>query len=304
MWICEIHHISVSTLVTDEAFFFFFFSISWFRFRVRLIKSALQSYCNQTLGMKMLLAHRTSLDWFHPSSSNSPSLPVLPAHPPFVCASWQRAMSLVSPLLGSDYSVDCSASTCYCLLSGDMFRRAVFSTTLPTRDGLAQPSFLEYQCLLLLLLLLRRRLVLCLLYLFPPAPLRPLLYLRDTPGALAHSCIFLEIKLTWAGVPVRDTERPTASATLGYDESVWSWEIIRLSWSLSRSYNARVHGHTRRTRGSCMRPSDSQISQSAGLSLAGCSKGACGPKKYWLWGYHGNSLPRGVGCLLNCALVC
>lgn len=49
-------------------------------------------------------------------------------------------MSLVSPLLGSDYSVDCSASTCYCLLSGE----GDFST-LPARDGLAQWRFPEYQ---------------------------------------------------------------------------------------------------------------------------------------------------------------
>lgn len=62
-------------------------------------------------------------------------------------------MSLASPLLGSDYSVDCSASTCYCLLSGDM--RAVFSTTLPTRNRLAIPGIpppLWLLCIFLLLL--------------------------------------------------------------------------------------------------------------------------------------------------------
>lgn len=74
------------------------------------------------------------------------SISVCPGSPPFCSVSWKRAMSLVSPLLGSDYSVDCSASTCYCLLSDDMFRSVLFSATSPAGDGLARWSFLEYQC--------------------------------------------------------------------------------------------------------------------------------------------------------------
>lgn len=85
---------------------------------------------------------------------------------------------------------------------------------------------------------------------------------------------------------------------------VWSEEIIA-PLDLYLAHIMHRHAYTcahMQTHGCAL--SISQISQSAGLSLAGCSKGNCGPKKYWLCGYHGNSLPRGVGCLLNCPLVC
>lgn len=92
-------------------------------------------------------------------------------------------MSLVSPLLASDYSVDCSASTCYCLLSceGD--------SLLPCQPGMdwLRWRFLEYQYLLS----------------------SPFLYLLPDDSsvwmvslsALARRGVFPEINLTWANVP-------------------------------------------------------------------------------------------------------
>lgn len=151
---------------------------------------------------KKLLAHITSKDWFHPSSSNSLSLSPLPLLV-FFSVSWQRAMSLVSPLLGSDYSVDCSASTCYCLLCGDMFRRAVFSATLPGRDGLAQWSFLEYQCLLIFF------------YLF----FSDRFSIWNMCPALWH---LPENKTDLSRCSMHDAEQTTANATLAYDEALWS----------------------------------------------------------------------------------
>lgn len=174
-----------------------------------------------------------------------------------------------------------------------MFRRAVLSTTLPARmdwhRGVSwNTNGTSYSLSV------------------PSAPLWPLLYLKDRPSALAHSCIFLEIKLTWNHCARRDTERPAANTTFSDDgacveRSDYIAPLICISFILCTDMHTHAHTCTCKLTDAL---SVSQISQSAGLSLAGCSKGNCGPKKYWLCGYHGNSLPRGVGCLLNCSLVC
>lgn len=141
-----------------------------------------------------------------------------------------------------------------------------------------------------------------------PAPLWWLLYLKDMPSALAHSCIFLEIKLTWANVPgtIHSGQLPMQHLVM---TSLCGAKRLYSSLDLYHAHFVHTHRHSyihmhMQTHNACMHFSVSQISQSAGLSLAGCSKEECGPKKYWLWGYYGNSLPSGMGCLLNCSLVC
>lgn len=125
-------------------------------------------------------------------SDNSPSLSVSPL---LVSVSWQWAMCLASPLLDSDYSVDSNASTCYCLLSGDMFQGG-----LSCQPGLGWCSGVSWNT----------NASLSSVALSPP-PLRPLLHLKDMLCALAHTCIFLEIKLTWASVPrtIQSDQLPT-----------------------------------------------------------------------------------------------
>lgn len=104
-------------------------------------------------------------------------------------------MSLVSPLLGSDCSVDCRASTCYCLLSGDMFGRAVFSTTLASlrMDRHSGVSWNTKASLL---------------YLSPPPPLllsdpSSIWKICSAPRPIAASS--WEIELTWAANCQRNT---------------------------------------------------------------------------------------------------
>lgn len=80
-----------------------------------------------------------------------------------------------------------------------------------------------------------------LFYLFPPAPLRPLLYLKDMLSALAHSCIFLEIKLTRANVPcaIQSGQLPTQHSVM---TSLCGAK--RLYSSLDRYHAHIMHAHT------------------------------------------------------------
>lgn len=194
-------------------------------------------------------------------------------------------MSLVSPLLGSDYSVDCSASTCYCLLSCE----GGLSATLPARDGLAAVAFPRIP--------------------IPPffspsiSPPRRLRRLNGVAQRLGTSRRLPGNKFDLSQCAVLDTGWPTANRQ---DSAAMSLCGAARLYSPLDVYRARIKTrmHVRRHASRARALPGSQISQSAGLSWAGCSKGKCGPKKYWLWGCHGNSLPRGVGCLLNCALGC
>lgn len=173
---------------------------------VRLIESVLKSYCNQTLAIKCFWLTKLLLTDF---TRHQVTLHLCLSNPlafsSLLVGSGQWAWS-VPCSVGSDYSVDCSVSTCYCLFSGDMFRRAIFSSTLPDRDSSAQLSLLEYQCLLVVSIY------------FSPAPLWPLFWkISSVPWR-----IFLKNKVDLSQCAMLDAERPTANATLGNDESVWS----------------------------------------------------------------------------------
>lgn len=127
-----------------------------------------------------------------------------------------------------------------------------------------------------------------------PSVLWPLLYLSDELSAPAHWFILVEINVTcaWLLCVIQSGQLSTFKTLL------W-WVFVELRDYIALSISVKlVHTYTQLMH----LLSVSQISQSVGLSWAGCSKGNRGPKRYWLWGYHGNSLPRGVGCLLKRAL--
>lgn len=80
-----------------------------------------------------------------------------------------------------------------------------------------------------------------------------------------------------------DTGWPTANRQ---DSAAVSLRGAARLYSPLDVYHARIktRTHVRRhaSRARARALPGSQISQSAGLSWAGCSKGKCGPKKYWL----------------------
>lgn len=158
--------------------------------------------------------------------------------------------------------------------------KEVSSTALPARDELAQSRFLKYH------LLFFSASTLCSL----TTPLSE--RWAQCPGTLIHLagnkcdlCLVAVCDTEWPAVNLQDS---VVMSLCGVKRLYSSLDICQVQ---TCTYTQLMH-----------LLSVSQISQSVGLSWAGCSKGNRGPKRYWLWGYHGNSLPRGVGCLLKCAL--
>lgn len=76
-----------------------------------------------------------------------------------------------------------------------------------------------------------------------PAPLWWLLYLKDMPSALAHSCIFLEIKLTWANVPgaIHGGQLPTQHSVM---TSLCGATRLYSSLDLYHGHIMHTHRHT------------------------------------------------------------
>lgn len=145
------------------------------------------------------------------------------------------------------------------LLSCDMFRGAVFSATFGSQDGLAHQTILEYQLPQVPAIL-------------PTCPRPPLLSddssireMRRVPWHIPAS--YLEIK-NWPEPRVVALPRPVhrqRHIQMWCSESVWIMEFpeFYICTNTLKWVNVLF---------------ESQISQSAVLSLADCSKGNCRPK--------------------------
>lgn len=151
----------------------------------------------------------------------------------------------------------------------------------------------------------------CLLYLFPPTPLWPLFWkICSVPWRIAASS--WKIKLTWANVPcsMQSGQLPTPRSVMtnlcGAKSSYSSLDLYHSHIPRAHTYtDIRTYEHACTCRHTTRVCAFSKPDFPVGWSVIGrLFKGKVWAKKCWLWGYYGNSLPRGVGCLLNCALVC